>query len=103
MAGRGTDIVLGGNPEILLDAKLQAQGLDPLEDSERYQEAWDEQLPAAKERSQQLGDEVREAGGLYVIGTERHESRRIETSCAAAPAARAIRASPASTCPCATS
>ena len=78
MAGRGTDIVLGGNPEILLDAKLQAQGLDPLEDSERYQEAWDGQLPAAKERSQQLGDEVREAGGLYVIGTERHESRRID-------------------------
>ena len=78
MAGRGTDIVLGGNPEILLDAKLQAQGLDPLEDGERYQEAWDAQLPAAKERSQQLGDEVREAGGLYVIGTERHESRRID-------------------------
>ena len=78
MAGRGTDIVLGGNPEILLDAKLQAQGLDPFEDEERYQEAWDEQLPLAKERSQQLGDEVREAGGLYVIGTERHESRRID-------------------------
>ncbi|QYH20459.1 preprotein translocase subunit SecA [Corynebacterium aquatimens] len=78
MAGRGTDIVLGGNPEILLDAKLQEQGLDPFEDEERYQEAWDEQLPKAKERSQQLGDEVREAGGLYVIGTERHESRRID-------------------------
>ncbi|OFT82397.1 preprotein translocase subunit SecA [Corynebacterium sp. HMSC29G08] len=78
MAGRGTDIVLGGNPEILLDAKLQAQGLDPFEDEERYQEAWNEQLPAAKERSKQLGDEVREAGGLYVIGTERHESRRID-------------------------
>lgn len=78
MAGRGTDIVLGGNPEVLLDAKLQAQGLDPFEDGERYQEAWNEQLPIAKERSQQLGDEVREAGGLYVIGTERHESRRID-------------------------
>ena len=78
MAGRGTDIVLGGNPEILLDAKLQAQGLDPFEDEERYQEAWNEQLPVAKERSQQLGDEVRDAGGLYVIGTERHESRRID-------------------------
>ncbi len=78
MAGRGTDIVLGGNPEILLDAKLQAQGLDPFEDEERYQEAWNAQLPAAKERSKQLGDEVREAGGLYVIGTERHESRRID-------------------------
>lgn len=78
MAGRGTDIVLGGNPEVLLDAKLQAQGLDPFEDEERYQEAWNERLPIAKERSQQLGDEVREAGGLYVIGTERHESRRID-------------------------
>ena len=78
MAGRGTDIVLGGNPEVLLDARLQEQGLDPFEDEERYQEAWNEQLPIAKERSQQLGDEVREAGGLYVIGTERHESRRID-------------------------
>lgn len=78
MAGRGTDIVLGGNPEILLDAKLQEQGLDPFEDEEAYQQAWDEQLPKAKERSKQLGDEVREAGGLYVIGTERHESRRID-------------------------
>ena len=78
MAGRGTDIVLGGNPEVLLDAKLKEQGLDPFEDEEAYQEAWDEQLPAAKERSKQLGDEVREAGGLYVIGTERHESRRID-------------------------
>ena len=78
MAGRGTDIVLGGNPEILLDAKLQEQGLDPFEDEEGYQKAWDEQLPLAKERSQQLGDGVRAAGGLYVIGTERHESRRID-------------------------
>ena len=78
MAGRGTDIVLGGNPEILLDAKLQGMGLDPFEDEERYQEEWDARLPQAKERSQQLGDEVRDAGGLYVIGTERHESRRID-------------------------
>ena len=78
MAGRGTDIVLGGNPEILLDAKLKEQGLDPFEDEEAYQAAWDEQLPKAKERSKQLGDQVREAGGLYVIGTERHESRRID-------------------------
>ncbi|MCT1628642.1 preprotein translocase subunit SecA [Corynebacterium sanguinis] len=78
MAGRGTDIVLGGNPEVLLDARLQEQGLDPFEDEEHYQEAWNEQLPKARERSMQLGDEVREAGGLYVIGTERHESRRID-------------------------
>ena len=78
MAGRGTDIVLGGNPEVLLDAKLQEQGLDPFEDEEAYQAAWDEQLPRARERSERLGDEVRDAGGLYVIGTERHESRRID-------------------------
>ena len=78
MAGRGTDIVLGGNPEVLLDARLQEQGLDPFDDEERYQAAWDEQLPKAKARSKALGDQVREAGGLYVLGTERHESRRID-------------------------
>ncbi|WP_257203259.1 preprotein translocase subunit SecA [Corynebacterium cystitidis] len=78
MAGRGTDIVLGGNPEVLLDHRLRSEGLDPFEDDERYQQAWDEQLPKARERSKKLGDEVREAGGLYVLGTERHESRRID-------------------------
>ena len=78
MAGRGTDIVLGGNPEVLLDAQLQEQGLDPFENEEGYQEAWNTYLPKARERSKQLGDQVREAGGLYVIGTERHESRRID-------------------------
>ncbi|STC69856.1 preprotein translocase subunit SecA [Corynebacterium pilosum] len=78
MAGRGTDIVLGGNPEVLLDHRLKNEGLDPFEDEERYQEAWDEQLPQARERSKKLGDQVRESGGLYVIGTERHESRRID-------------------------
>ncbi|GAB3941891.1 preprotein translocase subunit SecA [Corynebacterium tapiri] len=78
MAGRGTDIVLGGNPEVLLDAKLKERGLDPFEDEERYQAAWDEELPKAKERSKRLGDEARSNGGLYVVGTERHESRRID-------------------------
>ncbi|WP_342319171.1 preprotein translocase subunit SecA [Corynebacterium mayonis] len=78
MAGRGTDIVLGGNPEVLLDAKLKSQGLDPFENEEEYQEAWNAQLPQAKEKSKKLGDQVRESGGLYVIGTERHESRRID-------------------------
>ncbi|SER59702.1 preprotein translocase subunit SecA [Corynebacterium cystitidis] len=78
MAGRGTDIVLGGNPEVLLDHRLRSEGLDPFDDDERYQQAWDEQLPKARERSKKLGDEVREAGGLYVLGTERHESRRID-------------------------
>ena len=78
MAGRGTDIVLGGNPEVVLDMKLREQGLDPFEDEEKYQEAWDNHIEEEKERSKRLGDEVREAGGLYVVGTERHESRRID-------------------------
>ncbi|PXY03981.1 preprotein translocase subunit SecA [Corynebacterium striatum] len=78
MAGRGTDIVLGGNPEVILDEKLRERGLDPFEDEERYQEAWDAEIDEEKERSKRLGDEVREAGGLYVLGTERHESRRID-------------------------
>ena len=78
MAGRGTDIVLGGNPEILVEHKLKERGLDPFEDEEAYQAAWDEELPKAKDRSKKLGDEVRDAGGLYVLGTERHESRRID-------------------------
>ena len=78
MAGRGTDIVLGGNPEVILDEKLRERGLDPFEDEEKYQEAWDAEIDEEKERSKKLGDEVREAGGLYVLGTERHESRRID-------------------------
>lgn len=78
MAGRGTDIVLGGNPDILLDIQLRERGLDPVEDAERYQEAWERELPRVKEHSRRLGDKVREAGGLYVLGTERHESRRID-------------------------
>nr|WP_272885107.1 preprotein translocase subunit SecA [Corynebacterium phoceense] len=78
MAGRGTDIVLGGNPEVILDDKLRERGLDPFEDAERYQEAWDAEIEEEKARSKRLGDEVREAGGLYVLGTERHESRRID-------------------------
>ncbi len=78
MAGRGTDIVLGGNPEVILDDKLRERGLDPFEDEERYQEAWDAEIEEEKARSKRLGDEVREAGGLYVLGTERHESRRID-------------------------
>lgn len=78
MAGRGTDIVLGGNPEVILDEKLRDRGLDPFEDEEKYQEAWDAEIDREKERSKKLGDQVREAGGLYVLGTERHESRRID-------------------------
>ncbi|GAB2500119.1 preprotein translocase subunit SecA [Corynebacterium atrinae] len=78
MAGRGTDIVLGGNPDVICDIKLRERGLDPFEDEEAYQAAWDEELPKVKAKSARLGDQVRESGGLYVLGTERHESRRID-------------------------
>ncbi|MBV7292525.1 preprotein translocase subunit SecA [Corynebacterium sp. TAE3-ERU16] len=78
MAGRGTDIVLGGNPDILADINLRERGLDPVEDPEAYEEAWDEEIARMKAKSEQFAEEVREAGGLYVLGTERHESRRID-------------------------
>ena len=78
MAGRGTDIVLGGNPDIIADQDLRERGFDPVEDPEAYQEAWDEEIIKAREKSKQQAEEVREAGGLYVLGTERHESRRID-------------------------
>nr|WP_255549307.1 MULTISPECIES: preprotein translocase subunit SecA [unclassified Corynebacterium] len=78
MAGRGTDIVLGGNPDILADLALRERGLDPVEKPEEYEEAWDEAIAEAKKRSEKYAEQVREAGGLYVLGTERHESRRID-------------------------
>ncbi|WP_306516275.1 preprotein translocase subunit SecA [Corynebacterium sp.] len=78
MAGRGTDIVLGGNPEVILDMRLRQRGLDPFDDEEAYQEAWDNEIEEEKAKSKRRGDEVRESGGLYVLGTERHESRRID-------------------------
>lgn len=78
MAGRGTDIVLGGNPDILADINLRKRGLDPVETPEEYEAAWDEEIAKMKERSKELAEKVREAGGLYVLGTERHESRRID-------------------------
>ncbi|SDK70094.1 preprotein translocase subunit SecA [Streptomyces indicus] len=78
MAGRGTDIKLGGNPEDLAEAELRQQGLDP----EEHIEEWAAALPAALERAEEAvkaeHDEVKELGGLYVLGTERHESRRID-------------------------
>lgn len=78
MAGRGTDIMLGGNPEFMAAEDLTRQGLDPVEDPEGYEAAW----PAALERAQQAvaaeHEDVVELGGLFVLGTERHESRRID-------------------------
>lgn len=78
MAGRGTDIVLGGNPDIIADINLRERGLDPVETPEAYEEAWDAELAAVREKSEKLAEKVRKAGGLYVLGTERHESRRID-------------------------
>ncbi|MGB3287461.1 MAG: preprotein translocase subunit SecA, partial [Mycolicibacter algericus] len=78
MAGRGTDIVLGGNVDFLADQRLRRKGLDPVETPEEYEAAWDETLSEIKALAAVEAKEVIEAGGLYVLGTERHESRRID-------------------------
>ena len=78
MAGRGTDLVLGGNPDIIADINLRERGLDPIETPEEYEAAWDEELEKVKEKAKKEAEKVRKAGGLYVLGTERHESRRID-------------------------
>ena len=78
MAGRGTDILLGGNPEFIADETLRARGLSPAETPEEYEAAWDDALEAAKAQVKAEHEQVVEAGGLYVLGTERHESRRID-------------------------
>ena len=78
MAGRGTDIVLGGNVDFLADKRLREQGLDPVETAEDYEAAWHEVLPQVKAEAAEEAEDVIEVGGLYVLGTERHESRRID-------------------------
>jgi preprotein translocase subunit SecA len=78
MAGRGTDIILGGNPEYLAAAEVRQQGLDPEEDAERYQAALGEAQRTWEATCQQGAQDVIAAGGLYVLGTERHDARRID-------------------------
>jgi preprotein translocase subunit SecA len=78
MAGRGTDIMLGGNPEFIADAELHQRGLSPVETPEDYEAAWPESVAKAKRDVAAEHEEVIAAGGLYVLGTERHESRRID-------------------------
>ncbi|HEV7651844.1 MAG TPA: preprotein translocase subunit SecA, partial [Actinophytocola sp.] len=78
MAGRGTDIMLGGNPDHLAEEALRAKGLDPVETPEEWTAALPDALVRAKDEVRAEAEEVRAAGGLYVLGTERHESRRID-------------------------
>jgi preprotein translocase subunit SecA len=78
MAGRGTDIMLGGNPEFTAAAELAARGLSPVETPEDYEAAWPDASDKAKAAVEAEHNEVVGVGGLYVLGTERHESRRID-------------------------
>ena len=78
MAGRGTDIILGGNAEFLADKQLHDSGIDALENSEEYEKLYPELLEGFEKETQVGHDEVVELGGLYVVGSERHESRRID-------------------------
>jgi len=76
MAGRGVDIKLGGSPEGMVHAELRKLGLKPVDES--YQKELEAFMPGLEERCAAEGERVRELGGLFICGTERHESRRID-------------------------
>ena len=78
MAGRGTDIMLGGNPEFMADFELQRRGISPVDNAEEYEAAWPAEIARQKAAVVKGHEEVIALGGLYVLGTERHESRRID-------------------------
>jgi len=78
MAGRGTDIMLGGNPEFMADFELQRRGLSPVDNPVEYEAAWPEEIAKQKAAVAKDHEAVVGLGGLYVLGTERHESRRID-------------------------
>ena len=78
MAGRGTDVMLGGNAEFLAVAEMNQRGLSPIDTPEEYETEWDAVFDRVKSVVQEEADKVVAAGGLYVLGTERHESRRID-------------------------
>jgi preprotein translocase subunit SecA len=78
MAGRGTDIMLGGNPEFMADFELQAKGFNPVDTPEEYEKAWPDEIARQKSAVEAEHEKVVSLGGLYVLGTERHESRRID-------------------------
>jgi len=75
MAGRGTDILLGGNPDFMAREFLKKDEVDPDEVSE---EQWEEAFRQAKQIVEDEHEEVVKIGGLHILGTERHESRRID-------------------------
>ncbi len=70
--------MLGGSVDFLADQELRKQGLDPVENTEEYDAAWPTMVEKIQAQVANEHDEVRELGGLYVVGTERHESRRID-------------------------
>jgi len=74
MAGRGTDIILGGNAEMLAKLEFKEQGKDEITEKEEFDKVVEKYEGSCKAE----GNEVREAGGLHIVGTERHESRRID-------------------------
>ncbi|MCY4630723.1 MAG: preprotein translocase subunit SecA [bacterium] len=76
MAGRGVDIILGGNPESLARRDLLADGYDP--QSREFAKAYPRLLERHTEQCRAEGEVIKELGGVYVVGTERHESRRID-------------------------
>ena len=78
MAGRGTDIMLGGNVEFLADAELKSEGYSPDDTPDEYEKRWPGTLAEIKDQVKDEHEEVVKLGGLYVLGTERHESRRID-------------------------
>ncbi len=78
MAGRGTDIMLGGNAEFLAVQQMAKIGLTLDEQPEEYEAKWDEVFDGLKKEVATEAAKVLEVGGLYVLGTERHESRRID-------------------------
>ncbi|MBV8430770.1 MAG: preprotein translocase subunit SecA, partial [Solirubrobacterales bacterium] len=76
MAGRGVDIKLGGNEEHLARLEVAKLGLQP--DDPDYEQHYEKVLPTIRERVEGLREQVLESGGLFILGTERHESRRID-------------------------
>jgi preprotein translocase subunit SecA len=78
MAGRGTDVMLGGNAEFLAVAEMNSKGFSPIDTPDEYEAEWDTVYDHVKAVVAEEADKVIEVGGLYVLGTERHESRRID-------------------------